>query len=115
MSKKSEIKKIEVLAKRVVRSNRTQSNPNHKNLPELIIKLQEEVGELAVAYLMSVNRKGHTKTKREIKENFIEEISDCILILFSITGKAKFTFSKLEKTLNQKFEKRVKVLKSLSR
>lgn len=81
------------------------SKKSNKNVAQHIIKLQEEVGELAVAYLMSINKKGHTKTKEEVRTNFLEESCDCILIILSLIGRAKFSKKKTIAMLNQKFQK----------
>lgn len=87
------------------------SKKSTKNVSQHLIKLQEEVGELAVAYLMSINKKGHNKTKEQIRDNFLEEACDCILIILSLIGKAKYSKKKTIEMLNKKFEKfcRVKV------
>jgi NTP pyrophosphatase (non-canonical NTP hydrolase) len=81
------------------------SKSSTKNVAQHLIKLQEEVGELAVAYLMSVNKKGHTRTKAQIRENFIEEACDCILIILSLIGKAKYSRKQTIEMLNKKFNK----------
>lgn len=81
------------------------SKKGNKNVAQHLIKLQEEVGELAVAYLMSINKKGHRKSKHAIKENFIEEACDCIIIILSLIGRAKYSRKKTIEMLNKKLEK----------
>ena len=58
-----------------------------------------------IEHLMSINKKGHRKTRKEIKENFIEEACDCIIIILSLIGRAKYSRKKTLEMLNKKLEK----------
>lgn len=95
------MKSLDELAEGII-NNKSNSN---KNIAEHLIKLQEESGELAVAYLMSKNKKGHSKTKKEIEDNFLEEACDCILVLLSLLGKAKYSKKEAVEMLYKKREK----------
>ena len=81
------------------------AHKGNKTLPEQIIKAQEELGELAAAYLMSKGKKSTTKTKQEVEDNFIEETIDCLIILFAIAGTKKYTLEQIEKVFELKLNK----------
>jgi NTP pyrophosphatase (non-canonical NTP hydrolase) len=76
-----------------------------KNLEQRFIKLNEEIGELAVAVLQSQGLKGTSKTKRQIRDNIIEEICDSLNILYSIASWHKFTSKQINDKMHKKLNK----------
>ena len=82
-----------------------------KTLDRKIIKLQEEAGEFAAAYLMSVGSKGTKKTSEQITDNLLEEGCDVMLVVLSILMRSGFdmndVIAKFQKKMD-KWERQVK-------
>jgi len=76
-----------------------------KTLDERFIKLNEEVGEIAVAILNFRGLKNTTQTKKEIKENILEEICDSLIVLISMASSHKFTENQIHKMIDKKLDK----------
>lgn len=81
------------------------SKKERKSLPNQVIKLAEEHGELAAALLMSMGQKGTTMSKEEVRENVLEEACDVVLMALSIMKKAKFTEKEIDEMLIRKLKK----------
>jgi phosphoribosyl-ATP pyrophosphohydrolase len=81
------------------------AHKDRKTLAEQLIKLQEEAGELAAAYLMTRGKKGTTKTFQEIDDNFVEEACDTIIITLAILGKKKYSKERIYNMMNLKLQK----------
>lgn len=76
-----------------------------KTRDEQFIKLQEEIGEIAVAILHSRGLKNTSKTKKEINDNILEEICDSIIVLYSLASAYKFTKKDIDKMISKKILK----------
>lgn len=81
------------------------AHKDRKTLAEQLIKLQEEAGELAAAYLMSKGKKGTLKTLKEIDENFVEEACDTLIITLAILGKRRTKKERIMQMMNLKLQK----------
>lgn len=87
--------------KRILRMSKKET----KTLEQRFIKLNEEVGELAVAILQSKGLKGSNKTKKQIRDNILEETCDALNVLYSIASWHKFTKAQIEKMMHKKLDK----------
>ncbi len=76
-----------------------------KTIEQRFIKLNEEIGELAVALLHLRGLKNTDKTKKEIKENILEEICDSLNVLYSIASSHKFSQEQIVDMMNKKLDK----------
>jgi len=76
-----------------------------KTIDERFMKLNEEIGEIAIAILQSRGLKHTNKSKKEIKENILEEICDSVIVLFSMASAYKFTECQIKKMINKKLDK----------
>jgi NTP pyrophosphatase (non-canonical NTP hydrolase) len=76
-----------------------------KTLDQRFMKLNEEVGELAVGILQSQGLKGTDKTKKQIKDNILEEICDSLNVLYSIASWHGFTEKQIIKKMHKKLDK----------
>lgn len=81
------------------------SHKEIKNFDERFIKLNEEIGEIAVAVLQSRGLKHTDKSKKEIRENILEEICDSIIVLLSMASYYKFTEKQIGAMINKKLDK----------
>jgi phosphoribosyl-ATP pyrophosphohydrolase len=83
-----------------------------KSLAEIIVKLQEESGEIAASYLMARGKKNRKlKTKEEIELNFIEECCDSLIVLMCLLARKKVSREKFNKMIDLKLEKWKRKLK----
>jgi predicted house-cleaning noncanonical NTP pyrophosphatase (MazG superfamily) len=76
-----------------------------KTVEQLFIKLQEEIGELAVDYLSLIGAKGTNKSRKYLENNYSEEIADAIIILVLMGAKRGITKEALAKSLSKKTNK----------
>ncbi len=76
-----------------------------KTVEQLFIKLQEEIGELAVDYLSLIGVKGTHKSREYLEQNYSEEIADAIIILVLMAAKRGITKEALAKSLSKKTNK----------
>lgn len=76
-----------------------------KSIEQLFIKLQEEIGELAVDYLSLIGAKGTNKSTAYLEANYSEEIADAIIILVLMGAKRGITKEQLAKSLAKKINK----------
>jgi NTP pyrophosphatase (non-canonical NTP hydrolase) len=76
-----------------------------KTIDERFMKLNEEVGEIAVAILHSRGLKHTDQSKKEMRENILEEICDSIIVLYSMASWHKFTEKQITKMMNKKLDK----------
>lgn len=82
-----------------------EHSKNPDNLEKKLIKLSEEVGEFAAAYLMSVGSKGTSKTPEQVKDNVLEEGCDVTLVILSILIRSGFTLDQIDSKLQEKMNK----------
>ena len=75
------------------------------NVDKKLIKLNEECGEFAAAYLMHIGSKGTSKTKEEVKDNLLEEGCDVCLVALSIVMRHGFTIEQIAEKLQLKMDK----------
>jgi NTP pyrophosphatase (non-canonical NTP hydrolase) len=76
-----------------------------KTIDERFMKLNEEIGEIAIAILQSRGLKHTNKSKKEIKENILEEICDSIIVLLSMAGYFKYTDRQIKIMIHKKLDK----------
>lgn len=81
------------------------SHKELKTFDERFMKLNEEVGEIAVAILQSRKLKNTDKTKKEIRENILEEMCDASIVLYSMMSYHKFTPKQIDRMMHKKIDK----------
>ena len=84
-----------------------KENEKHgtENIVRKVIKLSEETGEFAAAYLMKVGSKGTKKTPEQIEDNFLEEGCDVTLVILSILIRSGYTLDQIAEKLQTKMDK----------
>lgn len=70
-----------------------------------VLKLQEELGEVAVEVLRLKKCKKTTDSKEEVKAKIFEETVDCILVLLDICGEMDMDINKIVQMGNKKCDK----------
>lgn len=96
---------IEAAIKRLQKIALEEHHKNRKTLDKKVIKLLEEAGEFAAAYLMRCGSKGTKKTFEEITDNVLEEGVDVSLVILSVLFRHGFTIEELTEKLQQKMNK----------
>lgn len=84
------------------------SEKEQKSLPEMVLKLVEEVGEVSQA-ILSVTSASGSEYKNITIEDFKEECVDVLLVILSLFYKVSKDENELYETLNKKIEKWKKV------
>jgi len=79
--------------------------------PELLaLKASEELGELAAALFHDLGYKKTNKTKKEIKENILEEGVDNLVCVLGVLQKKGFEYKDIVKKLHKKLDKWEKIV-----
>jgi len=71
----------------------------------LTLKSMEELGELVQALLHENGYKQTTKSKKDIKENQLEEACDVIICMFGVLDKLGFSYKEITNMLEKKADK----------
>lgn len=82
-----------------------KEHKKNNNVDKKLIKILEEAGEFAAAYLMHIGSKGTNKTKEEVKDNLLEEGCDVCLVALSIVMRHGFTIEEIAEKLQTKMDK----------
>ena len=104
MKKNKDVKCIKTAIDRC-RDIAVKEHKKNNNVDKKLIKLQEEAGEFAAAYLMHIGSKGTNKTKEEVKDNLLEEGCDVCLVALSIVMRHGFTVEEISEKLHLKMDK----------
>ena len=91
---KKEFKRIEKVAKKDVGSAQI-----------LALKAVEELGELAASLFHEIGYKQTNKSKKDIRNNQLEEAVDVIICMFGVLKKKEFTWEEIKDQLNKKIDK----------
>lgn len=82
-----------------------------KTLDKKAIKLLEESGEFAAAYLMHVGSKGTKKSAEAVRDNLLEEGIDIMLVISSILMRFDFSIDEIAEMFEKKMDKWEKQVK----
>ena len=76
------------------------------SISDKIVKLQEEVGEIAAAHLKEIGFKSRFgKTLEEVRNNKKEEYADTLLVIYDIILSDGFTFDEIKEELHRGIDK----------
>ena len=81
-----------------------------KTLEQLLIKLQEESGELAEVVLQMAGKKGCDKSEKALREARVEEAADCAIVCLTILARCTDNET-IKKMIDKKLTKREKQLR----
>lgn len=102
-------KQVKSIHKKILRASKKEPKP----IIARMVKLQEECGELAVAILKKEGWKGLGKdTPATNHDNILEEGCDIMIIVMSIIANYKFSEDQMNRKLQQKLDKWMKVINS---
>jgi NTP pyrophosphatase (non-canonical NTP hydrolase) len=83
----------------------TLDTQDKKEMSFKLVKLMEEVGEIAEAFLEYDGYKRSGKSKTECKENILEECSDALLMIYSILNVNGNSLEEIKEMINKKCNK----------
>lgn len=80
-----------------------------------LVKLQEEVGEIAAAHLRELNFKPRSAgwSIKSIRENKKEEYADSLIVIFDMILADGFTFEEIKEEMHKGVDKWYKKVKNL--
>jgi len=81
-----------------------------------LVKLQEEVGEIAAAHLKELGFKSHEKLSlKEIRDNKKEEYADALIVIYDMILADNFTFDEIKEELHKGVDKWYDKVKDLGK